>query len=65
MAVGLRNIETHFPCLPPMDSLNDTAWDVVIDGTGLPQSLLALWVLQTCTDIRAECSLTSTQRLYS
>jgi hypothetical protein len=25
-----------------MDTLNDTEWDVVIAGTGLPQSLLAL-----------------------
>lgn len=27
-----------------MESLNDTHWDVVISGTGLPQSLLALYV---------------------
>ena len=26
------------------DSLADTQWDVVIEGTGLPQSLLALYV---------------------
>ena len=25
-----------------MESLNDTVWDVLISGTGLPQSLLAL-----------------------
>jgi RAB protein geranylgeranyltransferase component A len=27
-----------------MDSLNDTDWDVLIAGTGLRQSLLALYV---------------------
>ena len=27
-----------------MDSLNDTNWDVLIAGTGLYQSLLALYV---------------------
>lgn len=27
-----------------MESLTDTTWDVVIAGTGLPQSLLALLV---------------------
>lgn len=25
-----------------MESLSDTVWDVVLSGTGLPQSLLAL-----------------------
>jgi len=29
-----------------MDTLDNTAWDVVIVGTGLQQSLLALYVLQ-------------------
>ena len=28
-----------------MDSLAETEWDVIIAGTGLPQSLLALYVL--------------------
>jgi hypothetical protein len=27
-----------------METLNGTSWDVVISGTGLPQSLLALYV---------------------
>jgi hypothetical protein len=27
-----------------MDTLDGTSWDVVISGTGLPQSLLALYV---------------------
>lgn len=27
-----------------METLNGTSWDVVIAGTGLPQSLLALYV---------------------
>jgi Rab proteins geranylgeranyltransferase component A len=40
-----------------MESLNDTRWDVIIEGTGLYQSLLALYVpntsqsLQSLTDI--------------
>jgi len=29
----------------PMESLSETKWDVVIAGTGLAQSLLALSVL--------------------
>lgn len=29
---------------PAMDTLEDSSWDVVISGTGLPQSLLALYV---------------------
>jgi len=28
-----------------MDTLDDSEWDVVISGTGLPQSLLALYAL--------------------
>jgi hypothetical protein len=27
-----------------MESLSETTWDVLISGTGLQQSLLALWV---------------------
>lgn len=34
---------------PGMESLNDTQWDIVISGTGLPQSLLALYVLVAFT----------------
>lgn len=30
-----------------MDTLEDTHWDVVIAGTGLQESLLALYVLLT------------------
>lgn len=30
---------------PDMESLSDTIWDVVIAGTGLSQSLLALYAL--------------------
>ena len=31
-----------------MDSLSETVWDVVISGTGLAQSLLALYVEMFC-----------------
>lgn len=31
-----------------MESLGDTEWDVIIAGTGLPQSLLALYVYLHC-----------------
>lgn len=31
-----------------MESLTETPWDVVISGTGLLQSLLALWVSLPC-----------------
>ena len=34
---------------PVMDTLEDSSWDVVISGTGLPQSLLALYVLLPAT----------------
>lgn len=30
-----------------MESLDKTEWDVIISGTGLPQSLLALYVFST------------------
>jgi hypothetical protein len=39
-----------------MESLSDIKWDVVISGTGLAQSLLALsvtgpiWTVKTCSD---------------
>lgn len=35
-----------------MESLAETPWDVAISGTGLGQSLLALWV-----ESRFECIL--------
>lgn len=28
-----------------METLSDTNWDVIINGTGFSQSLLALWVI--------------------
>jgi hypothetical protein len=31
-----------------MESISETQWDLVIDGTGLPESLLALCVPQCC-----------------
>lgn len=43
-----QNASTFFsitrlaPILHTMESLSDTQWDVVISGTGLQQSLLAL-----------------------
>ena len=36
-----------------MESLSDTIWDVVLSGTGLSQSLLALYVYWRCTAERA------------
>lgn len=38
-----------------MESLSDTVWDVVLSGTGLPQSLLALLVFWECAVERAIC----------
>ena len=32
---------------PVMETLDGTEWDIVISGTGLPQSLLALYVFTT------------------
>lgn len=34
-----------------MDTLDNTDWDVVIAGTGLQQSLLALYVLHLYRDL--------------
>jgi len=47
----LFNILTSYPLqvdenarLVVMETLDGTEWDIVISGTGLPQSLLALYV---------------------
>ena len=34
-----------------MDTLKDTEWDLVISGTGLPQSLLALYACPTSSTV--------------
>ena len=36
-----------------MEALSDTVWDIVLSGTGLPQSLLALYVFCKFTADRA------------
>ena len=36
-----------------MESLSDTVWDIVLSGTGLSQSLLALYVFRQSTADRA------------
>ena len=36
-----------------MESLSDTVWDIVLSGTGLSQSLLALYVFHRFTADRA------------
>ena len=38
-----------------MESLSDTVWDVVLSGTGVPQSLLALYVSPGVKAERAIC----------
>jgi hypothetical protein len=40
---------SYLPKPKGMESLSETTWDVLISGTGLQQSLLALWVSISAT----------------
>ena len=39
-----------------MESLSDTVWDIVLSGTGLSQSLLALYVFPQFTRRKSDLS---------